>query len=85
MSRLERYIANQLYDNDTDEISWYVWEAVDGVQEMVIKEGIVEEALDALKEQLPKFLTNEFTRKCQSEAFQTVRGGVDGKSVLLQI
>ena len=85
LSRFDDNICSKLDQKLTEELKWYAWQTASGNQAKIIREGIVEEAFDELKRQLPAFMKHEFIKKAQSRWFQQLRSDVDGKKCLLQM
>ena len=83
----ERGIGSK-FNNDDDEpieTKWYSWDSIDGKQQKVLKEGLIDECMDVLRAQLPKFLQHDFIKKKQSSVFQSLKSSVDMQTGLLQM
>ena len=83
----ERGIGSKFNSDDDKliEAKWYSWYAIDGKQQKVLKEGIIDEGMDALRAELPKFFQHDFIKRKQSFAFQSLKSSVDAKTGVLQM
>lgn len=83
----ERSIGTKLVSDDDEpiEVKWYAWEAIDAKQQKVRKEGLLDECVDVLRAQLPKFLQHDFIKRKQSSIFQSLKSSVDTETGVLQM
>ena len=85
MSCFRMNVVDKVSDCLMDEVKWYTWETVDGKQVKTVREGVVEEVVDELQNQLPVFLKHDFIKQQQSRCFQQIKSKVDKYNGLLQM
>lgn len=64
--------------------TWYIWEAIGGVQVKVQKSGVLGDVLNVLAMTAPQFWRHCFIKRKQSASFEK-KAQADGESVVLQV